>query len=192
MLNKHSIETFVANQAPSIHKVAIVVSQFNDFITDKLLDGTLSALNQKGLKEEQLTIVQVPGAFELPFIAKKLIKTGQYSGIICLGAVIRGSTPHFDYVCQGATSGIINLNLSEEIPTIFGVITCDTTEQALERVGIKMQNKGIESAHVLLDMLSISQQIDKIPVNSSHKLMGALTGSVDSDSLKLRTMESKT
>lgn len=192
MLDKNSIETFTANTKPSIYKIGIVVSLFNDFITEKLLDGALSVLSQKGITQDQVTIVKVPGAFELPYIAKKLIQTGQYSGIICLGAVIRGSTPHFDYVCNGATSGILNLNLSENIPTVFGVLTCDTTEQALERVGIKMQNKGIESAHVLFDTLSVSEQIDQIPVNTSHKLMGSLTGNVDSDALKLRTTESRT
>ncbi|MDF2550560.1 MAG: 6,7-dimethyl-8-ribityllumazine synthase [Chlamydiales bacterium] len=141
-------------------KIAIVVSRFNELITKNLLEGCLGTLLQYSVPRDQITIVWVPGAFELPLTAKKLAKA--HDAVICLGAVIQGATRHFDYVCSGATSGISQVALSTEKPIIFGMLTCDNLEQAIERIGVKLSNKGAESALAAIEMCSVLKQIDSL------------------------------
>jgi len=125
---------------------ALVVSRFNDFVTGKLLDGALDALTRSGANDKNIDIVKVPGAFEIPLAAKKLAEKGRYNAVICLGAVIRGATPHFDYVSAEVSKGIAQVSLEASIPIIFGVITTDSLEQAIERAGTKSGNKGWSAA----------------------------------------------
>jgi len=140
--------------------VAVVVSRWNAFITEKLKEGALDTLTRQGVDASNVTIVYCPGSYEIPFTAKKLASSGTYDGVICLGAVIRGATPHFDYVCSAVNKGISTLNLEMDIPVIFGVITTDTIEQAIERAGTKAGNKGAESALAFLEMHSLTKQLD--------------------------------
>lgn len=142
-------------------KIGIVVSRFNDFITSKLLEGAVDAIVRHGGNDDSYEVAWVPGAFEIPFAAKKLIQNGKYDAVICLGAVIRGSTPHFDYVAGEAAKGIGSLSMSSEIPVVFGVLTTDTIEQAIERAGTKMGNKGGDAALVAIEMINFSRQLSK-------------------------------
>ncbi len=125
---------------------AIVVSRFNEFITAKLLTGAIDCLRRHGATDEQMSVVWVPGACEIVIAAKKLAKSGKYVAVICLGAVIRGQTCHYDYICQQVARGIGQINYDTAIPTVFGVLTCDTLEQAVERAGTKMGNAGADAA----------------------------------------------
>ena len=134
---------------------ALVVSRFNDFITDKLVGGAVDALIRSGAREEDIEIVKVPGAFEIPLIAKKLTSKGRYSAVICLGAVIRGATPHFEYVSAEVTKGIALVSLESQTPVIFGIITADTIEQAIERAGTKAGNKGWSAAMAAVEMANL-------------------------------------
>jgi len=143
-------------------KVAIVVSRWNEFITEKLKEGALNSLKKHGIEESDITVVYCPGSYEIPLIAKKLAKTGQFDGIICLGTIIKGATPHFDYVCSAVNKGISSLNLELEIPVIFGVLTTNTIEQAIERAGTKAGNKGQEAALAFIEMHSVLNKIDKL------------------------------
>lgn len=136
-------------------KYAIVVSRFNDFITGKLLDGAEDALLRSGGTDKDFDVVRVPGSFEIPLVAKRLALTQKYHAIICLGAVIRGETPHFDYVAGEVTKGIALLNLEFTIPITYGIITADTTEQAVERAGNKMGNKGFQAAQSAIELLNL-------------------------------------
>ncbi|MCK4760879.1 MAG: 6,7-dimethyl-8-ribityllumazine synthase [Candidatus Aminicenantes bacterium] len=136
-------------------KYAIIVSRFNDFITGKLLEGAVDALIRCGGKETDFDVFKVPGAFEIPLVAKRLTQTQKYDAIICLGAVIRGETPHFDYVAGEVTKGIALLNLEFKIPITYGIITADTTEQAVERAGNKMGNKGFQAAQSAIELLNL-------------------------------------
>ncbi|MCX6012198.1 MAG: 6,7-dimethyl-8-ribityllumazine synthase [Chloroflexi bacterium] len=141
-------------------KIGIVVSRFNEFITSKLLDGAKDALLRHEVKEVNIDIARTPGAFEIPVIAKKMVKTNKYNAVICLGAVIRGGTPHFDYIASEVSKGIAQVALEAGIPVIFGIITADTLEQAIERAGTKMGNAGygmtaIESANLLKEFDTI-------------------------------------
>ncbi|MBT6121193.1 6,7-dimethyl-8-ribityllumazine synthase [bacterium] len=140
----------------SVGTIAIVVSRFNEFITYKLLDGALDCLSRHGVDvEKSVTIVKVPGAFEIPVVAKKLADSGKYEGIVCLGAVIKGATAHFDYVCSEATKGISAAMLDSGVPISFGVLTTDTIEQAIERSGTKLGNKGFEVTQNLIEMVNL-------------------------------------
>lgn len=141
-------------------KFAIVVSRFNDFITSKLLDGAKDALLRHGAKEEDIDIARVPGSFEIPLIAKKLASKGTYNAVICLGTVIRGATPHFEYVAAEVAKGIAAASMETGVPIAFGVITADTIEQAVERAGTKSGNKGWDAAITAIEM---AQLIKKIP-----------------------------
>ena len=123
-------------------RFGIVVSRFNDFITEKLLGGAMDALLRTGVKESDIQVIKVPGAFEIPLAAQKVVRAGNYDAVVCLGAVIRGSTPHFDYVCAEVSKGIAQISLESGIPVIFGVLTTDSVEQAIERAGTKSGNKG--------------------------------------------------
>lgn len=140
-------------------KIAIVAGRFNEFITQKLVGGALDALNRHGVKSEDVDLAWVPGAFEIPLVAKKLAKTDNYHAVICLGAVIRGATPHFDYVCSEVSKGIANVSLQTEIPVIFGVVTTDNIEQAIERAGSKAGNKGWDAAVTAIEMANLLQNI---------------------------------
>jgi len=133
-------------------KIAVVVSRFNRAITEKLLEGALDRLRRLGLSEEDTDVLWVPGAFELPQGAKALMQTGKYDGILPLGCVIRGETPHFEYVCQAVTQGLTQLALEGEVPLVYGILTVDTPEQAWERAGIKA-NKGAEAAEALVELI---------------------------------------
>ena len=140
-------------------KAAIVVSRFNEFITGKLVSGALDALVRNGAKEDDVTLVWVPGAFEIPPTAKKLAESKKYDCVICLGAVIRGSTPHFDFVANEASKGIAQVSMSANVPVIFGVLTTDTIEQAVERAGTKAGNKGFDAAVSAIEMCNLYRQI---------------------------------
>ena len=136
-------------------KFSIVVGRFNEFIGSKLLEGAIDTLKRHGVCEEDIEIVWSPGAFEIPLIAKKLAKKNIYDGVICLGAVIRGATAHFDFVSSEVSKGIANVSLQEELPIIFGVLTTDTIEQAIERAGTKAGNKGSEAALAAIEMANL-------------------------------------
>jgi len=141
-------------------KVAIVVSRFNDFICQRLLDGALDALKRHGASDEQITIVKVPGCFEIPSMAKKLALDSRFDCVICLGAVIRGATPHFEYISSQVARGIASVALESQIPVAFGVITTDTLEQAIERAGAKSGNKGWDAAVSAMEMVSLFKALD--------------------------------
>ncbi len=138
---------------------AVVVSRFNRFITEELLKGALDAFHRHGV-ERPVDVVWVPGTFEMPLVAKRLAASGRYHGVCCLGAVIRGATPHFDFVAQQAASGIARASLETEVPVVFGVLTTDTIEQAVERAGTKAGNKGFDAALCAIEM---AQLIEKLP-----------------------------
>lgn len=137
------------------YKFALIVSRFNDFITGKLVEGAIDAITRSGGKKEDIEIIRVPGAFEIPLVTKRAALSKKYDAIICLGAVIRGETPHFDYVANEVTKGIAQLNLEFAIPITYGVLTTDTTEQAIERAGNKMGNKGFDSARAAIELLNL-------------------------------------
>ncbi len=142
-------------------KFAIVASRFNEFITGKLIDGAEDALFRHGVQEEDITLVWVPGAFEIPLAAKKMAKSGKYDAIICLGAVIRGSTTHYDYVCNEVAKGIAHVSLDTEVPVMFGVVTTETIEQAVERAGTKVGNKGFDAAMGAIEMVNLLIDIEE-------------------------------
>lgn len=136
-------------------KFGIIVGRFNEFIGGKLLDGALDGLKRHGVKEDDIDIAWVPGAFEIPLIAKKMAKNDKYDGIICLGAVIKGSTSHYDYVCSEVSKGIASVSLECEKPVMFGVLTTNNIEQAIERAGTKAGNKGYECAVSAIEMANL-------------------------------------
>ena len=139
-------------------KLGIIVGRFNEFISSKLLGGSIDALKRHGVEESEIEIAWVPGAFEIPLVAKKMAKSNKYDAVICLGAVIRGATPHFDYVSNEVTKGIANVSLETEVPVIFGVLTTDTIEQAIERAGTKVGNKGYDAAVTAIEMVNLLNQ----------------------------------
>ncbi|WP_078391248.1 6,7-dimethyl-8-ribityllumazine synthase [Shouchella patagoniensis] len=143
-------------------KVGIVVGRFNDFITSKLLGGAEDALVRHGAESADIDIAWVPGAFEIPFAAKKMAESGKYDAVITLGTVIRGSTPHFDYVCSEVAKGVSSITLSTGIPVIFGVLTTDTIEQAVERAGTKAGNKGWEAASAAIEMANLAKGFESV------------------------------
>ncbi len=136
-------------------KFGIVVSRFNDFINKRLLDGALDALSRHGAEDENISIVKVPGSFEIPLMAQKLADSGKYDAIICLGAVIRGATPHFEYISAEVTKGIAKVTLDSGIPVSFGILTTDNIEQAIERAGSKSGNKGWDAAMSAIEMVNV-------------------------------------
>ncbi len=140
-------------------KFAIVVSRFNEFITAKLLAGAIDCLQRHGAADAQMTVVWVPGACEITTVAKKLAQGGKYAAVICLGAVIRGQTSHYDYICQQVARGIAQISYDSGIPTIFGVLTCETLEQAVERAGTKMGNAGADAALTAIETVNVLEQI---------------------------------
>jgi 6,7-dimethyl-8-ribityllumazine synthase len=142
------------------HRFAIVVGRFNERITEDLLDGALDTLERHGADLNDVTVAHVPGSWEIPVAAQKFGRSGDYDAVICLGAVIRGETPHFDYVCSGATSGTMQASLDTEVPVLFGILTTDTVDQAIARAGSKAGNKGREAAEAAIEMATLMPQID--------------------------------
>ena len=140
-------------------KAAIVAARFNEIIVNKLLGGAVDGLVRHGVEEENITAAWVPGAFEIPLIAKKMARSGKYDAIICLGAVIRGATSHYDYVCNEVSKGIASVSLESEIPVMFGVVTTENIEQAIERAGTKAGNKGYDCALGAIEMINLVRQI---------------------------------
>ncbi|MDD4239164.1 MAG: 6,7-dimethyl-8-ribityllumazine synthase [Desulfotomaculaceae bacterium] len=141
-------------------KFGLIAGRFNEFITNKLLSGALDALKRHGVAEQDTEVAWVPGAFEIPMVASKMASTKKYDAVICLGAVIRGATPHFDYVAGEVTKGVAKVGLDSGIPTIFGVITADTIEQAIERAGTKAGNKGWDAAVTAIEMANLMRNIN--------------------------------
>lgn len=141
-------------------RFAVIVSRFNDFVSARLVEGALDALVRHGAREEDILLVKVPGAFEIPMMADKLAAGGRYDGIICLGAVIRGATAHFDYVAAEVSKGIASVALQSKVPVTFGVLTTENLEQAIERAGSKAGNKGFEAAMAAVEMVNLFSQLE--------------------------------
>lgn len=152
-------------------KVAIVAARFNELIVSKLMGGAVDALKRHGLPESNITQAWVPGAYELPLVAQRLAQSGKYDAIICLGCVIRGATTHYDYVCNEAAKGISKVALEYDIPVMFGVLTTETIEQALERAGTKAGNKGYEVALGAVEMMNLMQEIERHNVSETHDMI---------------------
>lgn len=155
------IKTYEGSVVSDGLKYGIVVGRFNEFISGKLLAGALDTLKRHGATEEQIEVAWVPGAFEIPLIAKKMAASGKYDAVITLGAVIRGSTPHFDYVCNEAAKGAAQAANESGVPVIFGVLTTDSIEQAIERAGTKAGNKGAEAAASAIEMANLCKLLDR-------------------------------
>ena len=155
------MKTFSGKLVAQNIKIGIVAARFNEFITAKLLDGAMDGLLRHDIKEDDIHVAWVPGAFEIPLIAAKMAKSGRYDAVICLGAVIRGSTTHYDYVCNEVSKGIASVSLSTGLPVLFGVLTTENIEQAIERAGSKAGNKGYECALGAIEMVNLMRQLDK-------------------------------
>ena len=140
-------------------KIGLVVSRFNKMITDRLLDGALDYLRRNGISEDEITVVRVPGSFEIPFTVQRLAQTGNLDAIICLGALIRGETPHFEYIAHQVTEGIAQLGLKFDLPVTYGIITANTLEQAVNRAGAKHGNKGVEAAQSAVEMVNLVKKL---------------------------------
>ena len=154
-----SIHKFEGKLDASGIKVGIVVSRFNNFLTDKLLEGAIDCLVRHGGSAEAISVAYVPGSFEIPYAAAKMVKSGKYDSVICLGALIRGDTPHFDFIAAEASKGIAKLSLESGVPVIYGLITADSLEQAIERSGTKAGNKGWQAAEASIEMVSLYKAI---------------------------------
>ena len=155
------MNTFEGKVVSSGIKVGIVASRFNEFITSKLVAGAMDGLIRHDVNEDDVDVAWVPGAFEVPLIAKKMAGSGKYDAVICVGAVIRGSTSHYDYVCSEVSKGVANVSLNSDIPVMFGVLTTDTIEQAIERAGTKAGNKGFECAEGAIEMVNLIRSIER-------------------------------
>ena len=155
------MKTFEGKLVSEDIKVGIIVARFNEFITSKLLIGALDTLTRHEINEENIQVAWVPGAFEIPLIASKMAESGKYDAVICLGAVIRGSTSHYDYVCNEVSKGIASVSLKSGIPVMFGVLTTENIEQAIERAGSKAGNKGSECAEGAIEMVNLIREIQK-------------------------------
>ena len=155
------MRTYEGNLVSKNITIGIVATRFNEFITSKLLSGAVDALVRHDVKEDDINIAWVPGAFEIPLIAAKMAKSGKYDAVICLGAVIRGNTTHYDYVCSEVSKGIATVSLNSEIPIMIGVITTENIEQAIERAGTKAGNKGFDSAVAAIEMVNLIRELEK-------------------------------
>ena len=155
------IKTVEGNLIVKGQRFAIAAGRFNDFITKELIAGCVDTLVRHGAEKEKIQLVMVPGAFEIPLIAKKLALSKEYDAVICLGAVIRGGTPHFEYVASEAAKGVAQVSLESGVPVIFGIITADTIEQAIERAGTKDGNKGKDAAISAIEMANLIQELEK-------------------------------
>ena len=154
------MRTLEGNLVAKGMKVGIVCARFNEFITSKLLSGAMDGLKRHDVSEDDIYVAWVPGAFEIPLIASRMAKSGKYDAIICLGAVIRGNTSHYDYVCSEVSKGIASVSLSSDIPVMFGVLTTENIEQAIERAGTKAGNKGYDCALGAIEMVNLIRQIE--------------------------------
>lgn len=154
------MKTYEGNLVANDMKVGIVVARFNEFITSKLLGGAMDGLLRHDVKEEDIHVAWVPGAFEIPLIASKMAKSGKYDAVICLGAVIRGATSHYDYVCNEVSKGIATASMNSDIPVMFGVVTTENIEQAIERAGTKAGNKGYDCALGAIEMVNLIRGIE--------------------------------
>ncbi|MDA8961981.1 6,7-dimethyl-8-ribityllumazine synthase [Congregibacter sp.] len=154
-----SLNTIEGTMTHTTGRYALLVGRWNSFVVEHLLEGAIDTLKRHGVAEEQMTVVRVPGAFEIPLACQRLAKAGDYDAIIALGAVIRGGTPHFEHVAGECTKGVAQVSLSQDIPIAFGVLTVDSIEQAIERSGTKAGNKGVEAALSALEMVSLLSQI---------------------------------
>ncbi|MGI8544742.1 MAG: 6,7-dimethyl-8-ribityllumazine synthase [Aridibacter sp.] len=152
-------------------RFAIVASRWNDFLTSKLTEGALDTLERLGAAEKNVEIFKVPGSFELPLTAQKVVESGNFDAVICIGVVIRGETPHFDYVAGGAAKGVAQVSMETGVPVLFGIITADTLEQALNRAGIKSGNKGVEAAMAAVEIVNLYKEISsgKKPIKGGKK-----------------------
>ena len=155
------MKVFEGNVVSENIRVGIVAARFNEFIVSKLVGGALDGLKRHGVNEEDVDVAWVPGAFEIPLIAKKMAQCGKYDAVICVDAVIRGSTTHYDYVCSEVSKGIASVSLSSDIPVMFGVITTENIEQAIERAGSKAGNKGYDCALGAIEMVNLIREIEK-------------------------------
>ncbi len=155
----YHVQTIEGKMEASGLRIAIVATRFNDFMVDHLVGGAMDYLLRHGASKENLTLVRIPGAFELPLICQKLAKSGKYDGVLALGVVIRGATPHFDFVCSEAAKGIAHATLETGVPIGFGLLTTDNLEQAIERSGSKGGNKGVEAASAMLESIRVLEQI---------------------------------
>lgn len=153
------MKTFEGKLVQQDIKIGIVAARFNEFIVSKLLSGALDGLRRHDVKEDNIHVAWVPGAFEIPLIASQMAKSGKYDAVICLGAVIRGSTTHYDYVCSEVSKGIANISLANDIPVMFGVLTTENIEQAIERAGTKAGNKGYDCALGAIEMINLMREI---------------------------------
>ncbi len=154
------MKVYEGNLIPKEIRVGIVVARFNEFITNKLLGGAIDGLKRHDINEDSIDVAWVPGAFEIPLIASKMAKSKKYDAVICLGAIIRGSTSHYDLVCNECAKGIANVSLNSDIPVMFGVITTENIEQAIERAGSKAGNKGYECALGAIEMINLIREIE--------------------------------
>lgn len=154
------MKTFEGSLVASNIKVAIVAARFNEFITSKLIGGAMDGLSRHGVQEADIHLAWVPGAFEIPLVAAKLANSGKYDAVICLGAVIRGATSHYDLVCNEAAKGIAHVSLESGVPVMFGIVTTDTIEQAIERAGTKAGNKGFDCATSAIEMVNLLREIE--------------------------------
>ncbi len=154
-------KTFSGNFDAGDKKIAIVGSRFNDFLVRELMDGAMDCLVRHGVSEDNVDTAWVPGSFEIPMAAKRLVATGRYAAVICLGCLIQGDTPHFSYISSEVSKGIAQVSLDSDVPVTFGVITADTLDQAIERAGTKAGNKGFDAALAALEMIDLWQAIDK-------------------------------
>jgi len=154
------VKTFEGKLLADGLRFGIVVSRFNEFITGKLLEGALDALVRHGAADDHISVAWVPGTFEIPIVAQKMATSGKYDAIVCLGALIRGATPHFEYLAAEVTKGIAQAGLQSGVPAVYGVITADTIEQAIERAGTKVGNKGFDAAETAIEMANVLRSID--------------------------------
>lgn len=154
------MNTFEGKLVSNDMKIGIVAARFNEFIVSKLIGGAMDALTRHDVKEENIDLAWVPGAFEIPLIAQKMADSGKYDAVICLGAVIRGATSHYDYVCNEVSKGIAHVSLNSGIPVLFGVVTTENIEQAIERAGTKAGNKGYDSAMSAIEMVNLIKTIE--------------------------------
>ena len=155
-----SHKVFEGNLSAGGFKFGIVVSRFNEFLTDKLLSGAMDCFKRHGGEENNISVAYVPGAFEIPYAAAKMAKSGKYDAVICLGAVIRGDTPHFDYIAAESSKGIARLSIDTGLPVIYGLVTTDTLEQAIERSGTKAGNKGWDAAQAAVEMVNLYKSME--------------------------------
>ena len=154
------MKKFEGNVIGGTIRIGIVAARFNEFIVSKLVSGAIDGLSRHGVEDENIDVAWVPGAFEIPLIAKKMAKSGKYDAVICLGAVIRGATSHYDYVCSEVSKGIASVSLTSDIPVMFGVLTTDNIEQAIERAGTKAGNKGYDCALGAIEMVNLVRQLE--------------------------------